>query len=590
MNDSPPAPAGQLPRGLVAWTHALAAGDWRASSLLIVVLTGFYLATAAGNLSETDDVYAFAYRAEHFALDHLSDPRLMLYHVAMRLLFLGASTLMPDLSALQLMRSVSALTAAASLLLVVRIVVADLKLSATTALLAAAVLGSCYGFWRYAAEAEVYVPAIFLILLVFHGLSSGPGSVDAVRPEARVSGAAAAAAWGGLAGLTVLFYQPSVIPLFCAFPLLLLSRNRILPLGCYLAVGAAVALSGYVVGFLAYWPQPLGVAAFNNFLSQRAEEFIVPPLSLRTVVVSVIRAAFALGHDIASANWIFAFEPVVGLIQRAFSNNVITEEVFLAKRAGFLAYLPLLSLLLLAILSLRILVSIWPLPKRLLRQRWFLVILLWTIANGIIVGRLNPAGTEAWIMLLPPLVLAVAACVIEPFLNNGRGRLVGALAAVLFLHNAIGGMALVADQENEYDRVKGAWIAAEAGPQDLVIVTENAGLAEALRYLSSANVALIATREAPAVADSLVRGDMNRLFTLTRGRDFNNRLLRNLIKESWRQGGRVIIFDDFFELPAQFRYESSPAFAPLSGLREKAVRVYDAEDVGATYLLTAPPG
>ncbi|MGF1627956.1 MAG: hypothetical protein ACFCUT_00660 [Kiloniellaceae bacterium] len=586
MNDSSSTETEQGGRGLASWLRGLAAGDWRATSLLFVLLTGFYLATAAGNLSETDDVYAFAYRAEHFALDHLSDPRLMLYHIAMRLLFLGASALEPDVSALILMRVISALAAAASLLLVVRIAVADLKVSIPSALLAAAVLGSCYGFWRYAAEAEVYLPAIFLILLIFRGLSSGIGDGGEVRRRARML---TAAAWGGLAGLVVLFYQPSVIPLFFAFPLLLLYRGRIVPLGCYLAVGIGVVLAGYVIGFLAYWPQPLGVAAFNSFLSQRSEEFMVPSLSLRTVVVSMIRAAFALGHDIVSANWIFAFDPVAGLIQRAFSNNVITEEVFLAKRAGLLAYLPVLSLPLLAVLSLRILVAIWPLQMGLLRQRQFLTLLLWVGINGAIVGRLNPAGVEAWIMLLPPLVLAMTACAIEPCLRTNRGHLVGAFAAALFLHNAVGGMALVFDPENEYDRVKGAWIIAEAGPRDLVVVTENAGLVESLRYLSSANVALIATREAPAVADSLLRGDMNRLFTLTSGRDFNNRLLRNLIKETWRQGGRLIVFDDFFKLPVQFGNGGQSASAALGELREQAVRVYDAADVGATYVLTAAP-
>ena len=105
--------------------QSLALGRWRSSFICFVLLTSFFLATAAGNLSETDDVYAFAYRAENFEVGHLTDPRLMLYHIAMRMLYLGAGAMGLDVSALFLMRMVSALCAAGLLLVVMRIVYWD---------------------------------------------------------------------------------------------------------------------------------------------------------------------------------------------------------------------------------------------------------------------------------------------------------------------------------------------------------------------------------------------------------------------------------------------------------------------------------
>lgn len=570
----------QTPAG---WGRRLAAGDPRIALAFVVVMTGFYLATAAGNLGETDDAYAFAYRAEHFGLDHISDPRLMLYHVAMRLLYLGSTAMGLDLPALVIMRAISALAAAASLVFVIRIAAADLRLSSATALLTAAVLGGSYGFWRYAAEAEVYLPAAFLILLVFRGLCA-----QAARGEAPVAQIFAALGWGSLGGLTVLFYQPSAIPLFLAFPWLLLGRGQWPALAAYLSAGALVIVAGYLAGYMAYWPEPLSLGAFGNFLSQRAGEFIVPPLSLRTIVVSMIRAAFALGHDIASANWVFAFDPVTGLIQRAFSNNVIAEEVFLAKRAGALPYLALATLLLLGAVALRALIVAWPLAWSVLRNRPVLVVLLWTAINGAVVGRLNPAGVEAWIMLLPPLALLFAAAVIEPCARKGSARLIAALAGILFLHNAVGGMALVAGEDGEYDRVKGAWVIEQATPDDLVIVAGNAGLVETLRYLSAAEVALIDVGEAPAVAEALGAQDLNRLSTLTRGRDFGGRFLRSLINTAGEAGGRVILFGDFFERPEALRSAAWPRFAAVEALREKATRVHEAPDVGATYVMPAP--
>jgi len=152
---------------------------------------------------------------------------------------------------------------------------------------------------------------------------------------------------------------------------------------------------------------------------------------------------------------------------------------------------------------------------------------------------------------------------------------------VLFLHNALGGMALVQDPAGEYDRVKGTWVIAEAEPRDLVVVAGNAGLVETLRYLSRAKVALIDVNDAPKLADSLRQDDLSQLRVLTRGRDFNNVLLHALIKETAAAGGRLILFDDFFERPW-------PAFDRVRALRDAATKVYDSAGAGATYVLPPP--
>lgn len=573
----------QQPFHKAAWANALVDGGWRTTGTLFLALTAFYLLTAAGNISETDDVYAFAYRAENFPLDYLSDPRLMLYHIAMRLLFLGSGMLGLDVSALMLMRGFSAVFAAASLLLLMRIIVLDLKLSAATAVLAAAILGSSYGFWRYAAEAEVYIPAIFLILLVFHGLSR-----VSARPGHSFGEFLIPVGWGAVAGLTVLFYQPSVIPLFFAFPFLLLYRAQIFHLGFYGMTGVAVVVGGYLLGFLAFWPEPLGLGSFEAFLSQRSTEFIVPTFSLKTLIVSMVRSAFSLGHDLTSVNWIFAFDPVVALIQKAFSNNVIVEEVFLAKRAGALVYLPVITLLALAVVSLRILLFVGMPSIAFLKQRGFLVILVWTLINGAIIGRLNPAGLEAWIIVFPPLVILFSALVIEPCLRRGRGVWVGGFAVILFFHNAVGGMALVRDPANEYARALGAWVIAEAKADDLVIVTGDASLAESLRYLAPAQVAAVGQFQAPVISARLLESDLDSLLTRTKGRDFEDALLSQMIENTWNSGGRLILLTPFFEVPRGFKLEDWPEFGLTSALRDELEQVYDAPGVGATYILSEP--
>ncbi|TQV83340.1 hypothetical protein [Denitrobaculum tricleocarpae] len=565
------------------WVRGIAQGGWRKTGLLFCLFVAFYLLTAAGNISETDDVYAFAYRAENFPVDYLSDPRLMLYHISMRLLFLASGLLGWDVSALVLMRGFSAVCAAASLLLLMRIVFVDLKLSAATAVVSAAVLGCSYGFWRYAAEAEVYVPAIFLILLVFHSLVR---ITSGTRDD--VSGLFLSAGCGVISGITVLFYQPSVIPLFFAFPFLLLYRARLFHLGVYGVTGGAVVISGYLLGFFAFWPEPFSLAAFEAFLSQRSSEFIVPTFSLKTLVVSMIRSAFAIGHDLVSMNWVFAFDPVIALIQQAFSYHIIDEEVFSARRAGFLVYLPIVTVVALATVSLRILVVLGIPSITFLKQRPFLVIFLWTAINGAVVGRLNPGGLEAWIMVFPPLILLFAALVVEPCMRMGRGAWVVAFAVVLSLHNAVGGMALVRDPAHEYARVVGAWVIDEAKSEDLVIVTGDASLGESLRYLSAAQVAFVGEFQAPVISARLLDGDLSDLATRTKGRDFDGVPLHELIETTWRADGRVIFLERFFEVPRGFKRENWPEFELTSVLRAQLEQVHDNPDVGGTYLLSEP--
>lgn len=561
---------------------ALAAGDLRTVIPAALVLVAFYGITAAHNLSETDDVYAFAYRAEHIPIDHVSDPRLLLYHVLMRLLYLASVGLGFPISALGLMRGVSAICAAMSLILVVRILVRDLKTDPVPAAIAAATLGVSYGFWRYAAEADVYVFAIMLCALVFHLLMRADAR-DGARWTAVVPIAV-------LSGVAVLFYQPNVIALFFAFPLLYLRRNRLSWLVAYGLVGTSVAFVGYLVAFRAYWPEPLSVESFVAFLSQRAHEFIVSPLSLRTFVVSVIKSGFAFSHDIVSANWLFGFEWVTRLIQRVFSNNVLMEEVFLARRAGYWIYVPLLILPIMTAVLIR---AIWvarPLPWHRLKERRLVLCVAWLVLSAAVIGRLNPAGIEAWIVVLLPLLLLTGPMLFEPAWRAGRGGLMAVLVGLLLVHNAVGGMALVHSKENEFDRVKGAWVIAYGRSEDLILVVENAGLAETLRYRSNAQIALIRSMSAPRIARAVLDGEWHENEVWTYGRDFGGQALERLMRETVKEGGRLLLFDEFFHDAVAKSYLSEAELdirqSDLERFRSLAEQAHVDEELGATWIVS----
>jgi len=562
---------------MAALAEGLAAGNRRIGAVTFLVLIGFFAVTAAGNLAETDDVYAFAYRAEALPATEIGDPRLMLYHMAMRALYLGTQAAGLPLSALAVMRGVSAACAALCLMVVFRVLVRGYDLRPTAALAGVAGLGVSYGFWRYAVEADVYAPALLLVALVWslllHAADRRAGRWTAIVPAAVLAGGA------------VLVYQPSVLPLFGAFPILLLDRRRLSWLIAYGLIAAAIVAAGYLAGYLVSQKAPLTLRTMAKFLTQRSEEFAPPPLSLGVIGASILKSAFALGHDIVSANWLFGFDPAADFIRHQFSRNVIQEEVFTASHAGWLVLPPLVLLPAVAAALGMIIAGARPLPWRRLRERRIVVVIAWLMIVGAVIGRLNPVGAEPWIMVLLPLVLVFSVLVFEPCVAAGHGRRVGVLVALVLAHNAIGGMMIVRDPTNEFDRVKEAWAMANGRPADLVVVADNAGLGETLRYLGRAEVAIIRANHMGPVARALLTGIWTK-DVVTIGRDFMGRPLPDLLAATWKNGGRLVLFDDVFVNPPR----SAPVhdLEDLQRLRRVLRPVYRHPTLGATLVLPRP--
>lgn len=541
--------------------------------LFLLVVMAFYFFTAANNFSETDDVFAFAYRTENFAFSHVSDPRLMLYHMFNRAIYVCMNILLSPfeltVSAIQSMRYLSIVCAAVSLLLMFRIMTVDLKLQPLTALLGSLLLGFSYGFWRYAAEAEVYIPAIMLCLLVFHLLHTKM----AIQLLSVLS-------VGALAGVTILFYQPAVIPLLFAFPFLLLSRAQWPNMLAYGLTASVVVISGYLWGYWLYWPASLDVSQFIAFLSQRSEEFMVPGLSLKTVILSIFRSFFALGHDFTSANWIFAWPSVVDWIQRLFPNNILHEERFMAGQIGGIRYLLLVIQSMLIVSIIWVFVKAMKYAKSLKYCRSFWVIVVWLLLNGMIIGRLNPGGVEAWIMVFPAIMLIVSTTLIEP-LTKGHNRNLVFVIVLLAVQNFIGGMGLVSDSEYDYHQMKGKWLIENSQPEDLVIVAGDASLTEAIRYLAKAQVINISEYDRYRVALGLSAYNLEQLSIKTRGRDFDQTLVKDVIQHTLKQGGRIFVFEEFLS------HNNLQGNRLLAQLSRNSQRVFASPNTTDTYKLMA---
>ena len=536
----------------------------------VLMFVAVYWFTSTGNLSETDDVYAFIYRTENFPFTQVSDPRLMLYHMAMRGLYLlinGITSLFSfEVSALTTMRCFSIICAALTLPLAFRILTKHFNVSQMPALSAVLFLAFSYGFWRYAAEAEVYIPACLLILWVYDKLLDAPVSIIKVVLIAVV------------AGVTVLFYQPSVIPLFFAFPFLFNLVKNWKGFFAYLSAGGLTVLAGYLWGFSLYWEAPFSVGEFQVFLSQRSEEFMLPSMSIKTILFSVARSGFSLMHDFASANWVFASQPVLVLVEKMFPQNVIAEEVYLASQVGWRLYLLILTQGILGMMILALIIQGLKRVKKVTLNKGLIVLILWLAINGAVIGRLNPAGIEAWIMVFPPLMILVGVVILNVLPEKFR-TLTFASIGLLVFHNIVGGLSLVWDESFEYHKVKGKWAIEQGSSKDLIVVTGDAGFAETLRYLSASKVVYLSVHDQMHIGEKLYSGQPEQIRAQTWGRDFSGESVAQVIEDTWENGGRLMVFEDFF-----YAGVPSPG-SSLWKLKDISQRIYAPEEVFATYIV-----
>ncbi len=509
--------------------------------LLWLALVVLYAITGAHNLSETDDVYAFAYRAEHFSWDHVSDPRLMLYHMLSRWLYLGLSMLGLPVTGLMVISGLSLLSAAGVLILLTGLLVQHYKVSPPAACAAAVMLGISYGFWRYANEGDVYVPAMMLILCIWRGILN-----IAEKPSGINSGSASV--WGCLAGLTVLFYQPSAIPLLLVFPWLWVIKRQIRLAFLYGFSATLIIVAGYLAGFYLYWPDHSSLNDVRMFLAQRSEEFIIPTLTFEVFLRSILQSAFALGHDILASHWVFGIDQLFEQIQHQLPRHDLHEERFLAEHMGRWRYIAPITCVAALVAGALLLFRAGLSWRRWQMSAPIAVTLLWTLVNGAIVGRMNAAGVEAWISVLLPLALLFGVWIAETLTQTGRERWLLVTLLLFALHNGLSGIFWVYSDDYEFEKVRGDWAIAQTQKNDLVIVTDQADLAEALRYHCAAEVVLMRGRDASWLAGILLRPEVPTTITIkTYGRDFAKQNIVDKVQHVRLERGRIILFSEFFK-------------------------------------------
>ena len=177
-----------------------------------LALAVVYAVTAPRNRTEAEDAYDYAWSVERDGGHAVLHPHHLAYVPAMQGLHAVVRAVAGPVRAHPVMAAVSAGCAGAAVVLLAALLAGPVGVGRGRAWAAAAGLAACYGFWRYAAEAEICAPMLALVLGAW-GLAAG-----ARRWQGWVLS-------GALGGAAVLVHVFASLPVLAAVPLWLWLRR-----------------------------------------------------------------------------------------------------------------------------------------------------------------------------------------------------------------------------------------------------------------------------------------------------------------------------------------------------------------------------
>lgn len=538
--------------------------------LMFAALTALYLITGARNHFEALDGAAYAMTAEETPITSITDSRSILFHAFNRASLLTMRLIWPSLSAYTWISILTAMAGAGAAVLLHRLLRRHFSVSPGAALAGAGMLAFSYGLWRYSGEVELYAPSTFLILATLNLLFDA----DA-RPEARWTASLPAAV---MAAVSVLYYQPNVLPLFFAITVFLVSRRRFSWMLAYGALGTTLVLGGiaFAAGLdLGRVPTLHDVLAFAF---SRSNEFLAEPLPLRDFLIAPLRRL----HLIASSHWLYAFDFATRETLQADPGRWIGPKLLAVNSAKPLVYLAAFTFIGLIVTAIAIVVAairaggLW---ARLKERRVLYLVAALGLTSAINIG-IDPNSNEPAIMELWSLSALAAIFVFDPCCRAGRETLVAAFIGLLFSHNLFGGQAIWWRQSGDIYAQQTAWLARNATPNDVVLFGENnggRGLVYYVRCHRGLNVMLLSSG-----------GDTQ---------DFGGVIMRAPIDPAGleavqKRGGHIYFLQSLFDPPLPIfspRYQQQLAAQTFGNSLQPLSRVVNESPFGNTYELMRIP-
>ncbi len=433
--------------------------------LLFVFSFSFYWGTAQyiENRTEAEDAFEYATMVETAGHPWLYHPHHLLYGPSMKAGYRTLQAMGFGGRAYGFLMFVSALSAAGSLFFFFLFCYRRFSLRPLSSLMATGMLAVSYGFWRYAAESEIVLPASLLVLVALY---------YATEPEPKRSAFVLAVAFSALA---VLMHIMNAVAVFFAIPCFYLLRRRwkAAVLHVVLSVGIAAGVFGAIMQ-----SHPL-YSAGGRFVGVNLGSFV--------------KAMVALCECVVSGDFVLGLRSVRAFLGELFASRMLSEEFYLGVRLsrGFVLFSMftyiLFSLVCVACLSRA--AWVW---KNMVTQRdrfqlpagmaTLLVAVIWFFGYAGMLLCIEPGNPELWVMGLVPLWLIFCGLVLLPLTVDNRLWLPFAMLLMLLLHNGVGGIGALGDPSKDYQRQKSTWILEHATSKDVVITAGGPVFERFLRY------------------------------------------------------------------------------------------------------------
>jgi hypothetical protein len=470
MSVAPPARRRSLPGRI--------AGRWKPllSWLAFLGLTLWFILTAPANRAEADDAYLYAHWVEDLSFRDTFDvplsPLHVLYVPVMQILFRTLRALGIVDRPFAMMAIVSALAAAGALLVFARLLRRRMGLSGRAALTGSAILAVTYGFWRYAAEVELYSISILLAVATLY---------VAMDPDI---GRRRAAAAGTLAAAASLFHTMNLLVAVVAVPVYLLRARRPRVLWSY-AAGLVPVIAVVVVGAFFLADPGVGILTFYSNGGDQTGFGLLPNDFPHAVV--------GFGQLLVSGNFLFSYGPVTDRLADWFPHRNFGDEVFAGDHtasivswvAPFTLGLAVVVLLIAGVVA----AARW---SRDIGRPQVLGLASWLASHTIVllVMRESLDQPEVWMLALPPTVALLVYGLEKPDreARHWKEYLPIVLAGALLAHNLVGGLAPMYGTGGDRMHQKSAWLLENAGSEDVILTADGANYFRYLRYQSDAEV------------------------------------------------------------------------------------------------------
>ncbi|MBT3293890.1 MAG: hypothetical protein HN383_01350 [Verrucomicrobia bacterium] len=459
---------------------------------LFVVL---YALTVPANHSEADNAFHYAWQTEQVPLAQTIH-RHHLFFVPLAKGVFHATRVLGVSRAHAAMLALSMLAGGIAIAFAFLTLRRNLDFSRGVALLAAAIIGTSYGFWRYACEAEIPVVAAAPLMIAIYCLTRRRVGIPCVV----VAALAAAAA--------VFMHVLALIPAVLALPALLMGRRRRAPLLAYILILIAIILGGYA---------GTNTSPFDAPSAELTDECGDIHFSMHGPS-AIGNAIIGFGQTIVGGNFLFCVPPFREFMTRAFSHRLLREELLLGEQAGLSAVIvPLITLLLIGLVTLfvaddRLSVPAAkaddaptpqpPLSRTDHRRPALICMLIWLAVHSLLLLSYQPANPEGWILVSIPFWMSI----ILLWAKDPRGipqPALGTLFVLLLLHNYFGGIHLLADKEGDFYHAKSQWVLDHMRSRDIVLTADNPAYTWHLRYHSPGDVVNVRGAETEQIVDRI---------------------------------------------------------------------------------------